>query len=47
LNESEAARRIEKAVHAVYKEGKAITHDVGGSATTKDFADAVIQKMQK
>lgn len=47
LNESEAARRIEKAVHAVYKEGKAVTHDVGGSATTKDFAEAVIQKMQR
>lgn len=46
LGELEAARRVETALHKVYREGKTLTRDVGGSASTKEFADAVIAAMQ-
>ena len=42
LGESDAADAIRKAVSAVYSEGKTLTGDVGGSAETDQFADAVI-----
>jgi isocitrate dehydrogenase (NAD+) len=42
LGEANAARRVENALHAVYREGKSLTHDVGGNATTADFTAAVI-----
>src|SRR5712692_6366567 len=42
LWERTAARNIEKALEAVYREGKHTTKDVGGSAGTKEFTDAVI-----
>ena len=42
LGERTAARNIEKALEAVYREGKHTTKDVGGSAGTKEFTDAVI-----
>jgi len=42
LGESAAARRIEVALVKVYKEGKHVTKDVGGTAGTKEFTDAVI-----
>jgi isocitrate dehydrogenase (NAD+) len=42
LNETAAARRVEAALHKVYREGKALTHDVGGAATTAQFTQAVI-----
>ena len=42
IGEQETAQRIGKAVLKVYGEGKHITGDVGGSATTREFGDAVI-----
>ena len=42
LNEAAAARRVEAAVRKVYREGKALTRDVGGSASTAEFTEAVI-----
>jgi isocitrate dehydrogenase (NAD+) len=42
LGERTAARRIEAALEKVYREGKHTTRDVGGSAGTSEFADAVI-----
>jgi isocitrate dehydrogenase (NAD+) len=42
LNEREAAIRISKALTAVIGEGKALTRDLGGQATTIDFTNAVI-----
>ena len=42
LGESAPARRIEKALHQVYREGQSLTRDVGGSATTEQFTTAVI-----
>jgi isocitrate dehydrogenase (NAD+) len=42
LNEMAAARRIENALHKVYREGKKLTRDVGGTASTAEFTAAVI-----
>jgi isocitrate dehydrogenase (NAD+) len=46
LEEANAARRVENALHAVYREGKSLTSDVGGSATTSEFTDAVIRALK-
>jgi isocitrate dehydrogenase (NAD+) len=37
-----AAARIEDALHRVYREGKSLTRDVGGTASTSEFTAAVI-----
>jgi len=42
LNEPTAADRIETAVLGVMKEGRATTGDLGGTATTDEYASAVI-----
>jgi isocitrate dehydrogenase (NAD+) len=47
LNESAAARKIEAALHRVYREGRALTRDVGGRATTGEFTQAVIGALEK
>jgi isocitrate dehydrogenase (NAD+) len=41
INESAAADRIMRALHAVLEDGTARTRDLGGSASTLEFADAV------
>jgi isocitrate dehydrogenase (NAD+) len=46
LDEQEAADKVKYAVHAVYREGKHITRDMGGTASTGEFADAVIAAME-
>jgi isocitrate dehydrogenase (NAD+) len=45
IGEREAADRIESAMLAVFEEGKVRTKDIGGTAKTAEFADAIIQKM--
>jgi len=45
IGEREAADRVENAMLAVFKEGKVRTRDIGGTAKTAEFADAIIQKM--
>ena len=45
IGEGEAARRIETALHTIYREGKTLTRDVGGTATTAQFTAAVIAKL--
>jgi len=47
LGELQAARRIDDALHRVYREGKHLTRDVGGKATTEEFTSAVIAAMKK
>ena len=42
LGEGAAAERIQAALVKVYKEGKHVTKDVGGTAGTEEFTDAVI-----
>jgi isocitrate dehydrogenase (NAD+) len=45
IGEEAAARRVENALHKIYREGKSLTRDVGGSATTAEFTAAVIQAL--
>ena len=45
LEEYEVANRIENAIFAVYKEGKVLTKDVGGTASTTEFTQAVINHL--
>jgi isocitrate dehydrogenase (NAD+) len=42
LGEMGAAAKIEDALHRVYREGTALTRDVGGTASTAEFTTAVI-----
>jgi isocitrate dehydrogenase (NAD+) len=46
IGEAAAARRIETALHNVYREGKTRTRDVGGAATTAQFTAAVISALK-
>jgi isocitrate dehydrogenase (NAD+) len=46
IDEVAAAKRIEDSLHAVYKAGKSLTRDVGGSASTSEFTAAVIGTMK-
>jgi len=46
LGEQDAADKVKYAVHSVYREGKHITRDMGGIASTNEFADAVIGAME-
>ncbi len=46
LGELEAARRIEAAIQSVIVEGKTITGDLGGNATTTEYTDALIARLK-
>jgi isocitrate dehydrogenase (NAD+) len=41
LGEVDASDRLQTAVESVYREGKCLTSDVGGTASTSQFTDAV------
>jgi isocitrate dehydrogenase (NAD+) len=45
IGEKSAARRIETALHKVYREAKILTRDVGGTASTAQFTAAVIANL--
>lgn len=45
LKENETARRVDAALRKVYREGKTLTRDLGGSASTEQFTRAVIQSL--
>jgi len=47
LGERSAARRIEAALKKVYSEAKHTTGDVGGTASTEQFTDAVIAALPR
>jgi isocitrate dehydrogenase (NAD+) len=46
LGETAAAVKLQSSVEAVYAEGKTVTSDVGGMASTSQFTDAVVTKIQ-
>ncbi len=46
IDERAAADKIETAMLSVYREGQVRTRDVGGTASTNEFADAVIAHMK-
>ncbi|MGZ7208569.1 MAG: isocitrate/isopropylmalate family dehydrogenase, partial [Methanobacterium sp.] len=45
LNEYDAARKVENALTDVLIEGKVLTPDLGGSASTMEMADAISSKI--
>jgi isocitrate dehydrogenase (NAD+) len=45
LGENDAAVRLRNGIERVYAAGEHVTADIGGSATTRDFTDAVIRSM--
>jgi isocitrate dehydrogenase (NAD+) len=47
IGERDAAERTEKAMLEVFADGHTITKDLGGTAKTADFANAIINKLQK
>ena len=46
-HEDATADRIERAYNAVLSEGRTLTRDLGGSAGTNEFADAIIAKLER
>src|SRR5215467_12791290 len=47
LGERSAGNRIEAALEKVYREGKNTTKDVGGSATTDQFTEAIVSSLPR
>jgi 3-isopropylmalate dehydrogenase len=45
LGESEKGKRLEEAIAAIIKEGRARTYDMGGDSTSLDVARAVAEKL--
>jgi isocitrate dehydrogenase (NAD+) len=45
LDEEAAADKVQRALDSVYAERKTLTRDVGGTAGTTQFADAVLAAM--
>jgi isocitrate dehydrogenase (NAD+) len=45
LGEQAAAERVEAAVRGVIADGRTITYDLGGTAGTSEFADAIIERL--
>jgi len=46
LGENDAAARLQASVERVYRDGKSLTGDVGGTASTGEFTDAVLRHLQ-
>ncbi len=47
IGEGHTAHRVERALWQVYREGKHLTRDIGGKATTQQFTDALIAALPK
>jgi isocitrate dehydrogenase (NAD+) len=45
IGDNERANRIRRAFEATIKEGKTVTRDLGGTASTTEFTDAIIAKL--
>jgi isocitrate/isopropylmalate dehydrogenase len=45
LGHADSARRLVRAVEAVYAEGKTLTPDQGGAASTRSFCEAVAERL--
>jgi isocitrate dehydrogenase (NAD+) len=45
LGHPDVAERVEAALRAVVAEGRAVTYDLGGTAGTSQFADAIIERL--
>lgn len=47
MGEEDAANKIRRAIEIVYTEKKHLTRDMGGTASTSEFADAIIEAMER
>lgn len=47
LGEDAAAAKIELAIQQTLSEGKTVTRDLGGSASTQEYTDAVIERIRR
>ncbi len=47
IDEAAAAKKIRAALEAVLLKGETLTRDLGGSATTEQFADAVVREIER
>jgi isocitrate dehydrogenase (NAD+) len=47
LKETDAARRMQKAIEDVIRESKTVTYDLGGKAGTREMGEAIIEKLAK
>jgi isocitrate dehydrogenase (NAD+) len=45
IGQSDRARRIRTALETVIRDGKTVTRDLGGTATTDEFTDAIIARL--
>ena len=45
IGQQAAAERVEAAIRAVIAEGRTVTYDLGGSAGTSEFADAIVARL--
>jgi isocitrate dehydrogenase (NAD+) len=46
IGEHEAALKIRNAIDEVYRDRSKLTRDVGGTAGTSEFADAIVRAME-
>ena len=46
IGEQAAAERVEGAIRAVLAEGRTVTYDLGGTAGTSQFADAIVARLE-
>ena len=47
IGEENAADLVERSVRETIIEGKHITHDIGGTASTDEFTDAIISRIRE
>ena len=47
MNLNNYADRIEKATLGTIAEGKSITGDLGGKASTREYTEAIVKKLSK
>jgi isocitrate dehydrogenase (NAD+) len=45
IGRPDAAERVETALRGVVAEGRTVSHDLGGSAGTSEFADAIVERL--
>ena len=46
IGENVAAGKLQRSIEAVYKDGKSLTGDVGGTASTEEFTEAVVKAVK-
>jgi isocitrate dehydrogenase (NAD+) len=46
IGQQAAAERVEAAIRAVIAEGRTVTYDLGGTAGTSEFADAIVARLE-